>query len=344
MQFFIRHCEAQERHGNPSRWHQFRDGLGIVIALVLLTLPAHAQAQDYPNRQVRVLEPLAAASAVDVVTRLIADRVGHDLGAAFFVDNQPGASGLLGMRAGAKAAPDGYTILAVNDAIVTVLPNMRTDAGYDPRKDFAPISLLAKLRWVLIAHSSLPVNNVQEFIAYAKANPGKVDFGTGGQGSPQHIAMELFMRQAGIQLTHVPFRGVTQAYTDLVSGHVPVMFIALPAPLAMAADGKVKILGFAESSRLPALPDVPTIAEQGMPGFEFSSFAAWMAPAGTPRPIIDKLNAAIKRAVADPEVNKRLIDYGDLPVASTPEELAAVIAQDYVAKGELLKAANIHAD
>ncbi len=315
----------------------------LLLATLILPMVAHAQA-PYPNRQVHVLEPLAAASAVDVVTRLLADRVGHDLGQTFFVDNQPGASGLLGMRTGAKSAPDGYTILSVNDAIVTVLPNMRSDAGYDPRKDFVPISLLAKLRWVLVAHPSFPANNVQEFIAYAKAHPGAVNFGTGGQGSPQHIAMELFMRQAGIQLTHVPYRGVIQAFTDVVSGHIPVMFIALPAPLPMLADHQIKVLGFAGPQRLPSLPDVPTIAEQGMPGFEFSSWAAWLAPAGTPKPIVDKIYAAIKAAVADPVINKQLVDYGDEVVASTPEELGAIIAKDYAQKAELLKAANIHAD
>jgi tripartite-type tricarboxylate transporter receptor subunit TctC len=316
----------------------------LLLCLAPTLLPGQATAQDYPSRQVRVLEPLAAASAVDVVTRLLADRIGHDLGQTFFVDNEPGASGLLGMRAGAKAAPDGYTILAVNDPIVTVLPNMRGDAGYDPRTDFVPVSLLARLRWVLVANPSLPANNVQEFIAYAKAHPGAVDFGSGGQGSPQHLAMELFMRAAGIKLTHVPYRGVIQAFTDLVSGHIPVMFIALPAPMAFVPTHQVKILGFAELKRLPALPDMPTIAEQGMPGFQFSSWAAWMAPAGTPRPIVDKLNAAIRSAVADPAINKQLADWGDEVVASTPEELGAIIAKDYVEKAELLKAANIHAD
>lgn len=311
---------------------------------LLLALAGPAIAQDYPTRQVRVLEPLAAASAVDVVTRLLADRIGHDLGQSLFVDNEPGAAGLLGMRAGAKAAPDGYTIMAVNDSIVTVLPNMRKDAGYDPRTDFVPISLLANLRWVLITSPDFPPNTVQEFVAYAKAHPGTIDFGSGGQGSPQHLAMELFMRAAGITLTHVPYRGVTPAFTDLVSGHIPVMFIALPAPLPFLADKKVKILGFAESQRLPTLPDVPTIAEQGYPGFEFFSWAAWMAPKGTPRPIIDTLNAEVKKAMADPAISKQLVQLGYGPVASTPEELGSVIAKDFDDKAALIKSANIRAD
>ncbi len=317
--------------------------LGGILA-VLLALSGQVLAQTYPSRQIHVLEPLAAASAVDVVTRLLADKVGQSLGQSLFVDNQPGAAGLLGMRAGAKSAPDGYTIMAVNDSIVTVLPNMRTDAGYDPRTDFVPISLLAKLRWVLIANPDFPANTVPEFVAYAKAHPGTIDFGSGGQGSPQHLAMELFMRAADIKLTHVPYRGVTPAFTDLISGHIPVMFIALPAPLPFLADKKVKILGFAESKRLPTLPDVPTIAEQGYPGFEFIAWAAWMAPKGTPKPIIDRLNAEVKKAVADPAINKQLVELGYGPVASTPDELRDVIVKDFDEKAALIKAANIHAD
>jgi len=314
----------------------------LICVLALGHVPL-ANAQDYPTRQVRVLEPLAAASAVDVVARLIADHLSQDLGQSFYVDNEPGAAGLLGMRTGLKSAADGYTLMAVNDTVVTVLPNIRTDAGYDPRRDFTPVSLLAKLRWVLVVNPSIGVNNVQEFIAYAKAHPG-MDYGSGGQGSPQHLAMELFMRATGIKMTHVPYRGVIQAFTDVASGHIPAMFIALPAPLKLAETGQVKIIGFTELHRLPTLPNVPTIDEQGVPGFEYSSWAAMIAPAGTPRPIIEKLNAAIKRAIADPVLNAKLVEYGDLPVGSTPEELGAFIAHDYDAKAALLKAANIHAD
>ncbi len=317
----------------------------IAAALIsLFTLVAGGTAtaqQPYPSRQVHIIEPLAAASAVDVVARLIADRLSQDLGQSFYVDNQPGAAGLLGMRAGAKSAPDGYTIMAVNDAILTVLPNMHADSGYDPRKDFVPISLLAKLRWVLVVNPALPVNNVQEFIAYVKAHPG-LDYGSGGVGSAQQIAMEMFMRATGTQLTHVPYRGVIQAYTDVISGHVQAMFIALPAPVKMYETGQVKILGITELQRLPSLPKVQTVDEQGVKGFEFSTWAAMLAPSGTPRPVIDKLNAAIKKAIADPDVNQKLVEFGDAPVGSSPEELGAQIDKDYVAMAALIKAANIH--
>jgi tripartite-type tricarboxylate transporter receptor subunit TctC len=204
----------------------------LVGALAGLLMSAPGMAQTYPNHTIRVLEPLAAASAVDTVTRIVSEKMSQILGQSLYVDNQPGAAGLLGMRAGARAAPDGYTVLAVNDSVLTVLPNMRKDAGYDSRKDFVPITLLAKLHWVLISNPAFPAKSLSEFIALAKAKPGSIDYGSGGQGSPQHIAMELLMRAADIKLTHVPFRGVTQALTDVVSGHVPVMFIALPGPIA----------------------------------------------------------------------------------------------------------------
>jgi tripartite-type tricarboxylate transporter receptor subunit TctC len=309
--------------------------------LGIMLVAAQASGQEYPTRKVRVLEPLATGSAVDVVTRLIADKIGQDLGQTFYVDNQPGAAGLIGMRTGAKSAPDGYTVLAVNDAILTVLPNAREDAGYDPVKDFEPVSLLAKLRWVLVAHESFPANNVQELIALAKQKPGSIDYGSGGPGSPQHVAMELFMRDAGVKLNHIPYRGVTQALTDLVSGHIPVMFIALPAPLAFVPTKQVKILGFTEGQRHPGLPDVPTIAEQGMPGFEFISYAAWLVPAGTPKPVIDKLSGSIKKAMADEAIKKQITEFGSEPVGSSPEDLRRLIEADLVVKAKLIKDANI---
>ena len=317
--------------------------LGLV-ALAALLLATPAWAQDYPRRPIRVLEPLAAGSSVDVVTRIVTDKMSHILGGSFFVDNQPGAAGLLGMRAGAHAAPDGYTILAVNDSVVTVLPNMRSDAGYDPRTAFTPIIEMVRLHWALIASPSLRATTLAEFIAAAKSKPGAIDFASGGQGSPQQIAMELLMRAAAIKLQHVPFRGVTPALNEVVADHIPVMFDALPGPLPFLVDKRVVILGIADPVRLPSLPDVPTLSEAGLPGFEFTAWGALLAPAGTPQPIVDKLNAAANEALADPGVKKQLADLGYEVVGGTPEQLKAVIAQDYIAKGNILREANIHAD
>ena len=313
-----------------------------VAALLLFAAPLRAQ--EYPRRQIRVLEPLAAGSSVDVVTRIVVDKMGRILGQALFVDNQPGAAGLLGMRAGAHAAPDGYTILSVNDSVVSVLPNIRSDAGYDPRTDFVPIVDMVRLHWALIASPSLGATTMKDFIAAAKAKPGVIDYASGGQGSPQHIAMELLMRTAGIKLQHVPFRGVTPALNEVVADHIPVMFDALPGPLPFLADGRITILGVADKQRLSTLPAVPTIAEAGLPGFEFYAWGGLLAPKGTPPAIIDTLNKAAVEALNDPAIRKQLVDLGYEVVASTPDALKTLIAQDYDQKRTLLQEANIHAD
>jgi tripartite-type tricarboxylate transporter receptor subunit TctC len=314
----------------------------FLLSTLLLAGPAWGQ--DYPTRPIRILEPLAAGSSVDVVTRIVADRMGRILKGSLFVDNQPGAAGLLGMRSGSRAAPDGYTILAVNDSVVTVLPNMRTDAGYDPRTAFAPVIELVRLHWALVASPSLKATTLAEFTAAAKAKPGVIDYASGGQGSPQHIAMELLMRAANIKLQHVPFRGATPALNEVVAGHVPVMFTALPNPLPFLDDNRLIILGIADLARLPTLPNVPTLSEAGLPGFTFSAWGALLVPAGTPAAIIDKLNAAANTALADPEVRKQLTELGYEIVGGSPSDLKTLIDQDYTAKGDILRAANIHAD
>lgn len=307
-------------------------------------LAGAAHAQDYPRRPVRVIEPLAAGSAVDVVTRIVADRMSKTLGGNLFVDNQPGASGLLGMRAASHAAPDGYTLLAVNDSVVTVLPNIRTDAGYDPRTAFAPIVQMVRIHWALVANPSLHADTLAQFLAAAKAKPGGISYASGGIGSPQHVAMALLEHDAGITLQHVPYRGVTPALNDVVAGQIPVMFAALPTPVPFVADHRLIILGVADDHRLPTLPDAPTLAEAGLPGFQFHAWGALLAPAGTPAAIVAKLNAAANDALADPAVQKQLTDLGYEVVGGTAEALRDLIASDYQSKGELLRAANIHAD
>lgn len=314
------------------------------FVLICLTFHGHARAENYPARPVRVLEPLAAGSAVDVVTRIVADRMGQILGGSLYVDNQPGAAGLIGMRSGARAAVDGYTILAVNDSVVTVLPNLRADAGYDPRRDFAPITQLVGLHWALVASPSLHADTLQAFIAAAKAKPGEINFASGGQGSPQHIAMELLMRAAGIKLTHVPFKGATPALNDVVAGNVPVMFTALPGPLPFVADHRLIVLGVPETKRLAMLPDAPTIEEAGLPGFVFTAWAAFLAPAGTPPAIVAKLHDAAVAALADPVVHERLTALGYDVVGSSPDQLKSLIDKDYSEKAALIRAANIHVD
>ena len=221
---------------------------------------------------------------------------------------------------------------------------MRSDAGYDPRRDFEPIIELVRIHWALVASPKFPVASVQQLIAAARALPGGIDFASGGQGSSQQLAMELFMRAAKITLVHVPYRGATPALNDVLAGQTPVMFTALPTPLTYIAEHRLTVLGTADLQRLAALPQFPTIAEQGFPGFEFLTWAGLLAPAGTPAPIIAKLQQAAAAALGDPAMHQRLTDFGYDVVGGSSAELRAVIAAEYVQKQALLSSAGIHAD
>jgi tripartite-type tricarboxylate transporter receptor subunit TctC len=303
-----------------------------------------AQAQTYPARPIKMMSPLASGSAVDVAARIIGEKMGDILGQRFVVENEPGASGLIGTRAGARAAPDGYTVLVLNDGVITMLPNMRTDAGYDPFKDFVPVTRLVGIEWVLVANPSFPAKTVGELVALAKAKPGTINFGSGGYGSPQHIAAEMFIRAANIQMTHVPYRGPTPAINDLVAGHVSVMFTALSTVTALIPDGRLRVLASTKPERLPQLPSVPTMVESGLPGFAFATWAALMLPPKTPPEIVAKLNAAALATLKDPAVHDRLIELGFDVGGSTPEQLTAFMRQEYTRTGDLIRAANIHAE
>ena len=307
----------------------------------LAAMAPKAWAQAYPARPVRVIIPLAPAGASDVALRLVLDEMGRDLGQSFVVENQPGASGLVGMRSGARAVPDGYTILGVNDSILTMLPAMKDDAGYDPLVDFVPVTQLVKINFALIAHPSFAPSNVKELIALAKEKPGVVDYGSGGPGSPQHVAMELLMHATGIKLNHVPYRGVAQAFNDVVGGHVPLMITGLPAPNDLIATGKLKLLGITSATRSAVFPNQPTISEQGVAGYDFTTYAGLVAPAKTPAPIVDQLNKLALKAVQTPAVQKRLTDMGFDVIANSSADFSAVIKDGLVKYSNLSKVANI---
>jgi tripartite-type tricarboxylate transporter receptor subunit TctC len=314
---------------------------GIYLALTLALAPA-AQAQTYPDRPIKLLIPLAAASAVDVVARIVAEKMSATLGEPLYVENEPGAAGLIGMRTGARAAPDGYTVLAVNDSVITMLPNMRADAGYDPFKDFIPVTQLVGIQWVLAVNPSFPAKSVGELVALAREKPGGVTYASGGYGSPQHIAAEMFTRAVNVQMEHVPYRGVTPAVTDVVAGHASVLFTAFSTVSQFLPDNRIRILAATTPARLVQLPSVPTMAEAGVPGFSFGTWAALLVPAGTPLEIVAKLNAAAVAALNDADVRKKLMDLGYEVVGSTPEQFALLMRQEYIRTGDLIRAANIH--
>jgi len=308
-----------------------------------LALQAHAQG-SYPSRPIRLIIPLEAGSAVDNAARIVTQKMGQNMGQSFVIENQPGASGLIGAGTVAKAAPDGYTIGGFNDSIMTMLPHLQPKMPWDILKDFEPVSLVATVEWGLVLPIDAPEHNAAEFIAMARKAPGKINYGSGGNGSPQHIAMALFASQAGLQMTHVPYKGATQAALGVAGKEVQAAFQGIATVNSLVKAGKLKLVGVSTPRRLLQFADVPTISESGLSGFEFNSWFAMLAPAGTPKPIVQTLQAEVLKALADPEVREKLIAQGLSPRGSTPEELGRATRAQLSRYGELIKAANITAD
>lgn len=308
-----------------------RFGLLVFTLVVgLLTHPVAAET-PYPDRPIKMIIPLAAASAVDVAARIVTQKMSENMGQSFVILNQPGASGTIGAEQVARATPDGYTIGGFNDSIMTMVPALQPGLRWDIIKDFEPVSLVATVEWGLIANEKSGFKTAADLIAAAKAAPGKIDYGSGGIGSPQHLAMAMFAAGAGITLTHVPYRGATQAASDVVAGQIPVAFQGLGTVTGLVQGGQVKLLGVTTERRLAQYPDVPTISESGMPGFLFNSWFAILAPAGTPKEIVTRLNAEVRKALADPDTRRRLDEQGLVVRGSSAEELR-VLTREQLAK------------
>ena len=315
----------------------------LAAALLAAMLPALAAAQ-YPNKPIRMIVPLAAASAVDNAARIVAQKMSANMGQPVVIENQPGAAGMIGAERVAKSPPDGYTLGGFNDSIMTMLPNMNAKLPWDILKDFEPVSLVATIEWGLVANNDSPFRSAADLIAAAKAKPGQINFGSGGNGSPQHIAMALFASSAGITLTHVPYKGATQAALGVAAGDVPVAMQGLATVAGLVRGGKLRLVGVATPAPLPQFADAPTISASGLPGFQFNSWFTVMAPAGTPREIITRLHAEIVKALGDPEVREKLRDQGLTVRGTTPEELAIATREQLARYARLFKEANIKAE
>jgi len=311
-------------------------------ALACLVLPGTpASAQTWPDKPIRLVIPFAAGGPTDVIGRIVGIKLSEALGQPVVIDNRVGATGSIGAEMVAKAAPDGYTLLMGTSSIMAANPVLNTKVPYDPIRDFAPISLTGTLENVLVVHPSVPAKNIAEFVAYAKANPGKLSYSSSGIGSTYHLGAELFCVQAGINMLHVPYKGAAPAALDLLAGNVQVMFDNVASALPNIRTGKVRALGVASLKRYPELPEVPTISESGLPGYETTIWLALYAPAKTPKEIVARLNEAVVRIMASSDVQERYSRQGMAAVSSTPEHLLEYNKAELVKWGKVVKEAGI---
>jgi tripartite-type tricarboxylate transporter receptor subunit TctC len=315
----------------------------LAAAIALSPLPAGAQAPvAWPSKPIRLILPFPPGGPTDILGRMIAERLTASLGQPVIVENHGGAGGNVGAEAAAKSAPDGYTLLLVSNPIV-ISPSLYSKLNYDPQKDFVPVSLLATVPNVMVTYPSLGVNTLQEFIALAKSKPG-MNFGSGGAGTSNHAAGELFNILAGVKLVHVPYKGVNLAMNDVLAGRIQLVVIGVPAAGPHIKSGRLRALAVIAPQRLPALPDVPTVAEAGLPGFEVTTFYGMLAPAATPKAIVTRLNAELVRIMHSPELKDRLAAMATDPATGTPEEFGDFLKRETAKWGDVVRKAGLKVD
>ncbi|MEA2930862.1 MAG: putative tricarboxylic transport rane protein [Hyphomicrobiales bacterium] len=308
-----------------------------LIGAALISGSAHAQ--DYPTRAITLVVPYSAGGGNDTMARVVAEKMSRTLGQQIVIENKGGAGGSIATRQVAKAAPDGYTLGLGGTGTLAINPTLYHNVGYDPRKDFAPVGLIATSALVVLTNPQVAATSIPELIALAKREPGKLNYASAGVGSGIHLGAELFATMAGIKLTHVPYKGSSPALTDLIGGHVSIYFSSLPPAIALMKEGKVRALAVTGAKRSDVFPDLPTVAEAALPGYEAVLHYGIVAPAGTPRPIIDKLNAALKAALAEPDVRDRIASDGAELLGGTPEDYAADIDREETKWSAIVKLA-----
>jgi len=321
--------------------------ISLPLAFVLvaaLAAPASILAQTYPAKTIRLVLPFTAGSAVDVLARLYGQKMTDNWGQQVLVDNRTGASGIIGMEAIAKSAPDGYTLGMGNLATLAINPNLYAKLSYDAQRDFVPISLTATIRNCLIVHPSLPVKSVKEMIAFAKARPGELNYASGGVGSAQHIPMEMLKAMTGIDVVHVTYKGLTPAFNDVVAGQVPMIIAGVVSALPYHQTGRLRILATTGATRTAATPEIPTVAQAGVPGYEYDSWTGFLAPAGTPPALITRVNAEAVRIGKLPDIRERLTNLGFDIVGSSPEAFVTLIKDNNARIGKVIRDAGIKAE
>jgi tripartite-type tricarboxylate transporter receptor subunit TctC len=316
-------------------------GLAACATPTMAQPAAHA---DYPSRPITFIIPFPPGGSTTIVVRSISDKLGEVLGQQIVIDNRSGAGGTVGTRALARSEPDGYTIGLGYSGTLAIGPNLYSSVGYDPRKDFAPIGRIGTAPNTLVVHPSFNVKSVKELIEYARANPSKVNYGSAGVGTVSHVCGEYFATATDVKLTHIPYKGTGPALADLIGGHIPMAFAPIPATAENSKAGSLRMLGVTSLKRSTLMPDIPTIAEQGVPDFEAVLRYGIVAPAGTPRAIIDKLNKALNQVLASDEVRRRLAVDGAEPLPSTPDEYAADIDREEKLWGKVVKASGAKAE
>ena len=316
---------------------------GLALALVVYGGAAHGQ-PAYPAKTIRMVVPFPPGGTTDILARVVGQKITEATSQQVIIDNRPGAGGNIGTEIVAKAPPDGYTLITDPGSTLTINPSLFAKLPFDPLKDFAPVTIIAAVPNLLVVHPSLPVKNVRELIALAKAKPGQLNYASTGAGQSTHLSMELFKLMAGITVTHIPYKGSSPALTDLLAGHVSLMFDNMPSCLPHVKAGKLRALAVSTLKRSPALPALPTVAESGLPGFEVSVWFGVLAPAGTARDIVSRLNAIVVNALASSDVRERLAGQGAEPIGNSPEQFTAQMQRDLVKWAKVVKDANIKLD
>jgi hypothetical protein len=316
----------------------------LVLGGLALTLAGQLMAQAYPNKTIRLIVPFPPGGGNDVIARVIAQKLGDRLGQQVVVDNKAGANGIVGLQALMQAAPDGYTLAVGAAGPLAVNPSLYDKLPYDPTKDFAPITNMVNYPLLLVTHPSVPAKTTQEVINLAKAKPGSLYFASPGSGNSGHLAGELFNNLAHVKTVHVPYKGQGPALSDLLSGHVQMLYSSIPSVIAQVKQGQLNAIAVGSAKRLPSLPDVPTISESGVPGYEAYSWVGMLAPAKTPKDIVNKLNAEIVDILKQKDVAEKLNQQGALPVGDTPEQFGAYIKAEIDKWGAVVRSANIKAD
>jgi len=312
------------------------------LALAGLLAASPAQAQDYPSRTVTMVSPFAPGGGADLIARVVAQRLGERLGKPFLVENRLGAGGVIAAASVAKAVPDGYTLFMGTSTQVAIEVTLHKTLPYDPAADFAPVALVSSVPFVLLVNPSLPAHSVSDLVRLAREQPAALSYASSGVGGSPHLYMELLQTLTGTRMTHVPYKGTAQAIVDVVAGHVPIIFSDIAPAVGLMREGKLRPLGISSATRFAGLPDVPTLAEAGVGGFDAAAWTMLLAPARTPRPIVDKLAAEVRDSVAPGAVQKVLLDSGNIPLRSpAPAELPAFVRSEIVRWGKVVEAAGI---